>query len=155
MRFIGKFRLWKVLAASAVLGICAAFPVYMRIPEQCVLCRAECVKYRVFGMTFFGNANGDGDFTRWYVANRPRHSHIWHCSHAGCLPDRNFFGLPLTLYVMRGHPVLHLTTAQELQFVKNADEATRQQFFADAASSDVGDQLRASDTVRKNLTEVK
>jgi hypothetical protein len=155
MRIIGKVRLWKILLASTVLGICAAFPAYMSIPEQCVLCRAECVKYRVLGLTFLAGLREDGDVTRWYATHRPPHDHIWHCSHSGCLPDRNFFGLPLTLYMMKGHPVLHLKTVEELRFVKNADEATLQQFFADAASPDVGVQLRASDTVRKRLAEIK
>jgi hypothetical protein len=127
----------------------------MSIPEQCVLCRAEVVKYHVLGLTFPRGLHEDGDFTGWYAAHRPPHAHIWHCSAHGCLPDRNFFGLPLTLYMMKGHPVLHLTTVEELQFVKSADEATLQQFFADAASPDIGAQLRACDTARKKLAEIK
>jgi hypothetical protein len=152
---VGKIRLWKLLVAGGVLGICAAFPVYMRIPQQCVLCRAERNTFHVFGTSFSAGFRGDGEFTRWYLAHRPPHTHVWHCSAHGCLPDRNFFGLPLSLYMMMGHPVLHLTPSQELQFVQHSDEATLTQFFADAGSTNLEAQLRASDTVRKTLSDVR
>src|SRR5437867_3658295 len=135
MRPMGKVRLWKVLVLTAIVGICAALPVYMRIPEQCVLCRAERSSFHLFGIWFSSGFRDDSHFTRWYLTHRPSHAHIWHCSHAGCLPDRNFFGLPLTLYMMKGHPVLHLRSDEELQFVEHSDEATMSQFFADAAST--------------------
>jgi len=147
--------MWKVLVVSAILGVCATFPIYMSIPEQCVLCRAECVNYHIFGMTFVRGLHEDGEFTRWYVTHRPPHTHLWHCSHPGCLPDRNFFGLPLTLYMMRGHPVLHLTASQELQFAKQADEMTLLHFFADAASPQLEEQSRAAGTVRNILADAK
>jgi hypothetical protein len=135
--------------------VCAAFPVYMRIPEQCVLCRAERNEYHVFGMSFSGGYHEDGQFTQWYAAHRPSHTHIWHCSAVGCLPERNFFGLPLTLYMMKGHPILHLRASDELRFVQQADEATLRQFFSDAGSGEVGAPRRAADTARKALAEPK
>lgn len=155
MRLLGKLSLWHVLVASGVLGVCAAFPVYMRIPEQCVLCRAERNEYHVFGISFSGGYYQDGDFTRWCTSHRPPHSHIWHCSTAGCIPARNFFGLPLTLYMMKGHPILHLKASDELRFVLQADQATLQQFFSDAGSREAGAPLRAADMARKSLAEVK
>ena len=155
MRRLRKVQLWKVLIATAVLGICAAFPVYMRVPEQCVLCRAERSEYHLLGMTFSSSVHEDDEFSRWYAAHRPPHSHVWHCSASGCLPDRNFFGLPLTLYMMRGHPVLHLPSSDQLQFLQHSDEVALSQFFADAGSNNLEAQLRASDTVRKRLSEIK
>ena len=153
MRSLGKIQLWKVIVASTILGICASFPVYMRIPEQCVLCRAECDEYHLFGVTFFGGFRDNGEFTRWYVTHRPPHAHVWHCSHPGCLADHNFFGLPLSLYMMRGHPILFLTPGEELRFVKRADVSTLSEFFADAASTNLGAQLRAQDTARKRMSD--
>jgi hypothetical protein len=155
MRRLGKFHFWFVLVASCVLGVCAAFPIYMRIPEQCVLCRAERNEYHVFGISFSGGCSANGEFTRWYAAHRPPHAHIWHSSSAGCLPCRNFFGLPIALYLMKGHPVLHLRASDGLRFVKQTNDATLQQFFFDAGSPNAGAALRAADLARKALAEVK
>lgn len=155
MRRIGKVRLWKVLIVSAILGVCGAVPVYVRIPQQCVLCRAERSSFHLFGISFSGGFRDDSEFARWYVTHRPPHDHIWHCSHTGCLPDRNFLGVPVTLYMMRGHPVLHLRPSLELQFVKRSDHEVLSQFFADAASTNTKAQLRAADTVRKRISEMR
>src|SRR5689334_18962830 len=108
MALIGKIQLWKVLIASATLGTLAAFPAYVRIPEQCVLCRAERVEYRIIGISFPTQLQNDGEFTRWYVGNRPPHSHMWRYSGWGCMVERNFFGLILSFSMMRHHPVLFL-----------------------------------------------
>ena len=73
----------------------------------------------------------------------------------GCLPEKNFFGLPLALYMMKVHPVLHLTPQEELQFVTHAEDSTLQQFFADAASPELEAQRRAVETAREKLSESK
>lgn len=155
VRSVKKFKLWKVLAAIVVLGICATFSVYVRVPQQCVLCRAERSSYRVCGVSFSDGIRNDGEFTRWYVSHRPPHNHVWFFSGAGCLAECNFFGLVISLDLMKRHPVLQLDPAEELKFVKESDEAVLSQFFTDAASQDTQVRLRAADTARRTLSEVK
>jgi hypothetical protein len=106
-------------------------------------------------MDFYGNLRQDSDFSQWYVAHRPPHSHIWHCSQPGCLLERNFIGLPLVLTLLKRHPILNLSTSQELQFVLHADETTLVQFFDKAGSSDRVAQFRAAEMVRNALSQKK
>lgn len=150
---LGKIKLSKITAASAVLGICAAVPVYVRMPEQCVLCRAERVEYRIAGISFPTGLKQGGEFTRCYVAHRPPHKHIWRYSAWGCMVERNFFGLVLTVSMMMHHPVLFLKPAEELEFVTLQDEAALSKFFATMASTNLELQLRAYEGARKNLAD--
>jgi len=69
----------------------------------------------------------------------------------GCLVGRNFFGLPLTINMIRHHPIILLSPSEELLFVEQQDDAALAQFFADAASSDREAQFRAFETARKQL----
>ena len=153
----GKFKLWHLLAVLAVIALItfAMIPVFLRVPQQCVLCRAERNDIHLFGFSFSTGFRDNGEFTQWFASHRPAHNHIWHCSAHGCLTDRNFLGLPLAFYMMKGHPVLHLRPEEELQFVKHSDETTLSRFFSDAASADLGAQLRAADSVRKKISEIK
>ena len=155
MARIGKIRLWKVLAASAILGICAAFPVYVRMPQQCVLCRAERVEYRIAGVSFSNGFRQDGDFTRWYIAHRPPHAHVWRYSAWGCMVERNFFGLILSFTMIRHHPVLFLTPDEELAFVKQQDENALNRFFSDMGSTNHDAQFRAVEVARKQFPDRK
>jgi hypothetical protein len=150
-----KIRLWKLLLISALLGICGAFPAYVRVPQQCVLCRAERVEYHVLGMSFSTGLRKDGDFTRWYSSNRPPHAHIWKYSDPDCLVERNYFGLPLTISMMKHHPIIFLDPGDELAFVKRQNEAVLSGFFADAASTNIDFQYRALNTARTNLSAIK
>jgi hypothetical protein len=152
---IGKVRLWKVLLASAILGVCAAFPVYVRMPEQCVLCRADRVEYRVAGISFPRCLREDGEFTRWYTTHRPPHTHIWRYAGSGCMVERNFFGLILSFSMMMPHPIQIMKPSEELKFVKYQNEAALSQFFADMASPDFEVQYRAFETAKKRLAEAK
>ncbi|HWH68141.1 MAG TPA: hypothetical protein VNT26_02040 [Candidatus Sulfotelmatobacter sp.] len=150
---LGKVKLWKVIAISAILGICASIPVYVRMPEQCVLCRAERVEYRIAGISFPTGLKQDGEFTRWFLTHRPPHAHTWRYSAAGCMVERNFFGLILSFSMMMHHPVLFLKPTEELEFVQHQDEATLSQFFADMASTNLDLQFRAYEGARKKLAD--
>ncbi len=57
--------------------------------------------------------------------------------------------------MIRGHPILHLSPTEELQFVKHADEATLSRFFTDAASTNWGAAHDAADLARKKISEVR
>ena len=65
--------------------------------------------------------------------------------------ERNVFGLPVTIAMIRHHPVIQLTPSEEFEFVKLSDENALKQFFADVASPDDESQFRAAQTVREKL----
>lgn len=145
------FRLWHVLLFSFVLGIAASFPAYKRVLQQCVLCRAERTEYEILGVSFSRGFNNQKPFPIWYAAHRPAHDHQWQYSGPGCLWKRNFFGLPLTIYKMKHHPLVLVPPDGELLFVKRQDESTLNQFFADAVSADQDRRRNAAGAVYNEL----
>lgn len=155
MRRIGKIPFRWILLASVILGICGVVPAYVRMPEQCVLCRAERVEYRIVGIPFSKGLRQDGEFTSWYVTNRPPHKHIWRYSAPGCMMERNCFGMILSFTMVMRHPVLFLKPSEELKFVKQQDEAALTKFFADMASPDVEVCFRAFEAARTQLSNTK
>ncbi len=153
MRRMITFRLWHLLLFCFLLALAACFPAYTRIPQQCVLCRADHTRYDILGMSFSRDFKDAHPFTQWYAAHRPPHAHQWHYSGPGCLWERNFFGLPLTIFRMVRHPIIHISPQDELLYVKHQDETVLAQFFADTASPNRDHQRNATEAVRKAMKD--
>jgi hypothetical protein len=148
MRRKTTFRLWHVLLLAFILGVVACIPVYVRSPQQCILCRAEQTEYRIAAIPFATNFRDQHPFTQWFATHRPPHTHLWRYSGPGCLWERNFFGLPLMIYRMKRHPIIHVSPQEELLFVKDQDETALAKFFADVSSSNPAQRMNAVEAVR-------
>ena len=78
-----------------------------------------------------------------------------------CISNDRQINLALHMYADDHADAVHAATNGEAiyltykDFVRSADEATIQPFFADAASPNVGAQLRASDVARKKLADIR
>jgi len=155
MRRKGKIPLRWPLLASALLGLGAALPVYLRMSQECVLCRSERVEYRIAGISFPTGLTQDKEFTRWYFANRAAREHKWWISAPGCLVERNFFGLILSFSMIRHHPIHFMKPDQELAFVRVQDSSAIEKFFTSIASDDIDISYPAVESAKKQLADAK
>jgi hypothetical protein len=115
------------IAGAMLLVTAGSRTVYI-----CPHCAAHQTRWRYLG--FAGQGEESNEFTEWYVAHRPAHTHAW--QRASCTRSYSITGTTTMWACGEVHPLCLIPPELLVEFAEHADEETLDAYFREVASED-------------------